>query len=78
MVPVVMQWFAGKRFRFCGGWPMIVMGPVIMFATWSVLIVGSLTSNFHLCVAQFCLSLLFGAYVFRESLFRALNLPQSA
>ena len=78
MVPVVMQWFAAKRFRFGGGWPMIVLGPAIMFATWSVLIVGSFTSDFHLNVVQFCLSLLFGAFVFRESLFRALKLPQIA
>ena len=69
MLPVVFMWLSTKRFRFAGGWPMILLAPFIGSWVWTLLIVdGSMVTDFTACVVWYCLILAVGAWAWRESL----------
>ena len=74
-MPIFYIWFSSKRFReFLGGWPMVLAAPICGMPSNYLLIVGSLSSDFTFCCVQYCLSLAFGAFVFRDSLSQLLGL----
>lgn len=75
--PNIQLWMA--KYRFWGGWPMILLAPVVFFILENLLIVGSIPDLvgwagmpiFSTAVVQFVCVLLFGAWFFRHSLRQA-------
>eukprot|EP00947_MAST-08B_sp_MAST-8B-sp1_P000454 g454.t1 len=74
MIPIVLLWLSNKRLRCCGGWPAVLLGPVASWATWTLLIIGSIApDNMAIACVQYPLVVLLGAWVFRESLVSSLG-----
>ena len=66
--PVIFLWLATKKFRFCGGWPMMLLAPFIAQLLEKIFIVGELSNDVTTNACQYVAVLLFGVWVFRESL----------
>ena len=74
MTSVVFLWCSSKEYRFGGKAPMIILAPLIGWTDWTLLICGFLSTDFTFCLVQFCIVMMIGAFVFRDSIANLLGI----